>query len=63
MSNTNTSTRKSISALTLTGLIIAGLALLIIVLAVAGGGSVTAWTSGALLVGVLIAVIGFARNR
>lgn len=44
------------------GLGLAGFAFIIIVIALAGGGGLTAYTVGALILGLVLAVIGFAQR-
>lgn len=44
------------------GLLLAVVALLLIVAIVGGGGSLTIYTAGAFLLGLILAVAGFARR-
>lgn len=57
-----TAQKKPGTALMSVGLLLAGVALLLIVVVVAGGGSLTIYTAAAFVLGLLLAVAGFARR-
>lgn len=54
--------KKPGTALMASGLLLAVVALLLIVAIVGGGGSLTIYTAGAFLLGLILAVAGFARR-
>ena len=63
MTTASETTRKPKGSLLITlGLCLAGLSLLIVVLAVANGGTATIYTIGAVIVGLVLAAIGFGMR-